>query len=105
MNYTQLSALLVGIGAVLAAAAVLSLPRARRSAHLLAILATAVALALLTAVFDSIMIRAGLFTFAQDKISGLTVGLAPVEDVVYALACALALPAVWVLARRRRDDR
>lgn len=102
MTYIQLAGLFLVASAVLAAVAFAALPHARRRAHLLAILATAVGLVALTAVFDSLMIKAGLFSFDGDKLTGLAVGLAPVEDLVYALACALALPAVWVLLRRRR---
>jgi lycopene cyclase domain-containing protein len=103
MNYPQLVALMVVVALLVAVFALRALPPARRSAHLVATLATSVALAFLAAVFDSLMIRAGLFTFAADKISGLAVGLAPIEDLIYAVACGLALPAVWVLVRRRRD--
>jgi len=104
MSYTQLTALLLAIAVVVAIVAACVVPYARRRTHLLAVLATAVALVVLTAVFDSLMIHAGLFAFAADKLSGIAVGLAPVEDLVYAVACALALPAVWVMLRRHRAE-
>ncbi|TFD65256.1 lycopene cyclase domain-containing protein [Cryobacterium ruanii] len=53
---------------------------------------------LLTAVFDNLMIGAGLFSYDPDHISGLFIGLAPIEDFAYPLAAALLLPALWVLA-------
>jgi len=105
MTYPQLVGLLAAAALVVACVAFAALPKARRSAHLLAVLATGAALVVLTVVFDSLMIHARLFTFAADKMSGHAVWLAPAEDVAYAIACALGLPAVWVLARRRRDDR
>ena len=104
MTYGTLALILVALAAVLAVVGALSLPRARRSGHLLAVLATASGLVILTAVFDTVMIHFGLFSYASDKISGFVVGLAPIEDFSYPIACALALPAVWVLVRRRRDD-
>ena len=54
-----------------------------------------VALAVLTVVFDSVMIWADLFRFEDEHMSGLRIGLAPVEDLAWPLAAALLLPAVW----------
>lgn len=70
----------------------------------------AVVLLMLTAVFDNLMIAAGLFSYAEDVISGVRLGLAPVEDFAYPVAAAILLPALWVLlepatSRRRSDDR
>jgi lycopene cyclase domain-containing protein len=60
----------------------------------------------LTLVFDNIMIAAGLFAYADAHISGLRIGLVPIEDLSYPLALAIALPGVWQLIPRgrRRDD-
>lgn len=49
----------------------------------------------LTFVFDNIMIALGLFTYAPDKILGVYVWLAPVEDFMYPLLAALLVPAIW----------
>ncbi|MBK0419430.1 prenyltransferase [Leucobacter sp. CSA1] len=65
-----------------------------------AIAGAGVALLVLTALFDSLMIAAGLFTYEEGLISGLRVGLAPVEDFAYPLAAVLALPPLWVLLSR-----
>ena len=43
----------------------------------------------LTAVFDNVMIAAGLFTYPEQHLSGLRIGLAPIEDFTYALCAAL----------------
>lgn len=56
---------------------------------------TAACLFLLTLVFDNIMISLGLFTYAPDKILGLHIMLAPVEDFMYPLLAVLMIPAVW----------
>nr|WP_304661507.1 lycopene cyclase domain-containing protein [Arthrobacter sp. zg-Y238] len=58
---------------------------------------TAVVLLVLTAVFDNLMIRAGLFWYNEDRISGAFAGAAPLEDFAYPLAAVLLLPALWVL--------
>lgn len=66
------------------------------------------ALLLLTAVFDNVMIASGLFAYADARISGARIGLAPVEDFSYPLAAVILLPALWSLFGDRfggRDDR
>ncbi|MBD8024303.1 lycopene cyclase domain-containing protein [Microbacterium gallinarum] len=57
----------------------------------------AAALILLTAVFDNLMIAAGLFTYPSEHLSGLRIGLAPIEDFSYAVCAAFLLPAVLTL--------
>ncbi|MBO9625856.1 MAG: lycopene cyclase domain-containing protein [Microbacterium sp.] len=71
----------------------------------LAVLATVLTLFSLTAVFDSLMIAAGLFHYAPGLLLGVTVWLAPVEDFAYPLAGAVLLPALWALLRSRRSSR
>ncbi len=56
---------------------------------------TAAIMAALTAVFDNAMISAGLVQYAPDKILGLKVGVAPIEDFAYTLAAVLLMPALW----------
>ncbi|MEE1620942.1 lycopene cyclase domain-containing protein [Zafaria sp. J156] len=53
---------------------------------------------LLTAVFDNLMIAAGLFDYGEHGLSGLRIGLAPVEDLGYAATAVLLVPAVYWLA-------
>jgi len=64
----------------------------------------ALVLVVLTAVFDNMMIAAGLFTYPEHLISGIRVGLAPVEDFAYPVCAAFLVPAVRTLVTRRRDD-
>ncbi len=61
---------------------------------------SAVVLLVLTAVFDSVMIAAGLFGYADGTRLGPAIGLAPIEDFAYPVAAVLLVPAVWTLARR-----
>ncbi|UWX98753.1 lycopene cyclase domain-containing protein [Arthrobacter zhaoxinii] len=58
---------------------------------------TGVVLLALTAVFDNLMIRVGLFWYNEHRISGAFAGAAPLEDFAYPLAAVLLLPALWVL--------
>lgn len=76
--------------------------RARPPGHGRALTAAVAALLLLTVVFDSLMIAAGLFAYAPERISGIRIWLAPVEDLAYPLAAALLGTAVWNLRRPTR---
>lgn len=61
----------------------------------------ALVLTVLTLVFDNVMIAAGLFQYADAHISGIKIGLVPIEDLSYPLALVIALPAVWALLPRK----
>lgn len=62
---------------------------------------TALVLIVLTAIFDNIMIAADLFTYPEHLISGIRIGLAPIEDFAYPLAAAFLLPAIRCLLTPR----
>lgn len=66
---------------------------------------TAVIMVLLTVVFDTAMITAGLVSYAPDKILGLKVWAAPIEDFAYALVAVLLMPALWTTFRDRAAGR
>jgi len=100
MTYTLLS---LGFLAAATAAGTL-IPRAFGArVQWAAVAIAAAALVVLTVVFDSIMIGLDLFSYAPSLISGIHVGLAPVEDLAYPLAAVVALPALWTLLARRKD--
>lgn len=63
----------------------------------------AAALIVLTAIFDNLMIAAGLFTYPPEHLSGIMVGLAPIEDFTYALCAAFLVPAVFTLLTPRTE--
>lgn len=105
MTYLILNALfLVPALAAGTAAAVVLKGRHRRRA-LAAAGGAAVVVLVLTAVFDNLMIAAGLFSYAPDLISGIAVGLAPIEDFAYPVAAVLLLPALWMLLGERHRVR
>jgi lycopene cyclase domain-containing protein len=62
---------------------------------------SAAVLVALTAVFDNVMIAAGLFTYPPEHLSGLRVGLAPIEDFSYAVCAAFLVPAVFAMLPAR----
>ncbi|MFT4285734.1 MAG: lycopene cyclase domain-containing protein [Protaetiibacter sp.] len=57
-------------------------------------LATGAVLVVLTLVFDNLMIAVGLYGYPPGQLSGIRIGLAPLEDLSYPIAAALALPAI-----------
>src|SRR5690625_3033414 len=72
--------------------------------HWLAVAIAGVALMVLTAIFDSLMIHADLFYYADELISGVRIGLAPIEDFAYPIAGVLLLPALWRMLIKPKPD-
>lgn len=105
MTYWTLNALFLVPALTVGVAAAVALRGRRRKAALAAAGCAAVVVLVLTAVFDNIMIAAGLFSYAPGLISGLSVGLAPLEDFAYPVAAVLLLPALWMLLGERRRKR
>lgn len=66
-----------------------------------AIAVTMIVLLLMTAVFDNVMIGVGLVGYDEALISGVFVGIAPLEDFAYAVAAVVLLPALWTLSGAR----
>lgn len=98
MTYWALNAIFLAAVAAVAVAAVVS-RRAPRWASIALVLGVVL---LLTAVFDNIMIGVGLVGYSAEHISGVLVGLAPIEDFAYAIAAVVLLPSVWTLLGGRR---
>jgi lycopene cyclase domain-containing protein len=97
VSYLALNAVFLGLAVAAAAVALWRRPGARRLAAPAGIALAGVLV--LTAVFDNIMIGVGLVAYDPALISGVFVGIAPVEDFAYPVAAALLLPAVWSLLR------
>lgn len=92
--------------AAVTAAVVLLTVRRPGFAHRMAASGTAAAvLVVLTAVFDNLMIAAGLFTYPEAAISGLRIGWAPLEDFSYPVCAAFLVPATFTLLARPRARR
>ena len=62
---------------------------------------TALVMIVMTMVFDSVMIGIGLCAYAPDKILGVYVIGAPIEDFAYALAALVLMPALWTMLGER----
>lgn len=94
MTYWALNAIFL---AVVVALAFIALRRVRWAA----VGVTAALLLVMTAVFDNIMISAGLVAYNESLISGVFIGVAPLEDFAYAVAAIVGLPALWALLERK----
>ncbi|KZE91248.1 lycopene cyclase domain-containing protein [Microbacterium sp. TNHR37B] len=81
-----------------------SLRRPGARQRLLASGIAAAVLVALTAVFDNLMIAVGLFTYPEDLISGIRIGLAPIEDFAYPVCAAFLVPAVFALLPERGPE-
>jgi len=109
VTYALLALPFLALAATLAAAAALVRGRRRaEGAHRGTVrprdvAVGAAALLVLTAVFDNVMIGVGLFSYAEERISGLRIGAAPLEDFAYPVAAVLLLPALWTLLGGERD--
>jgi len=60
-------------------------------------------LIVLTAIFDSIIIGAGIVGYDTNKILGLYVGFAPIEDFFYAILAIIIVPALWNLFEPKKE--
>ncbi len=102
MTYALLNAAFLSVVALLAIAAIVT----RRSPRWRAVGLAAALLLIATAVFDNVIIAAGLVDYDEALISGVRIGIAPIEDFAYAVAALVLLPAVWELlgARPARQD-
>ena len=103
MTYWGVNAIFLGIAVVVLAVAVLL----RRPGRLFwgSLAGAAVLLVVLTAVFDNVMIASGIMTYTEQNISGVRIGLAPLEDFAYAVAAVIGLPALWALIGPARSLR
>jgi len=99
MTYWSLNAIFLAVVALVAVAAIVS----RKSPRWTAVAITAVVLLMMTAIFDNVMIGIGLVGYNETLISGMFVGIAPLEDFAYAIAAFVLLPSLWTLLGRRHE--
>lgn len=61
-------------------------------------------LAVTTMIFDSLLIAIGIYSYNPEKILGIELGLAPIEDFFYALLAGIIVPNVWLrLGKEHRE--
>ena len=98
MTYWALNAIFLALVALTAIAAIAT----RRAPRWLSVLLTGGILLVLTAVFDNVMIAVGLVGYDRVLISGVFIGIAPIEDFAYAIAAIILLPSLWTLLGGKR---
>lgn len=103
MTYALLNLVFLVPAALLAVVATVRASDRRRFLRALGL--TLAAVLILTAVFDNVMIGIGLVAYDPVHLSGIFVGIAPIEDFSYAVFAAVVLPSLWSLLRpsRRRS--
>lgn len=94
MSFVELNIIFLSLAALVFA---IGLWRSTQRRRVLGAVAVAmVALAVLTAIFDNVMIASGLFDYAGHTLQGLRVGLAPIEDFAYPAGAVLLLCGLWL---------
>ena len=70
-----------------------------------ATLVTMAIILLMTAVFDSLIIGVGIVAYDENLITGIKIGLAPIEDFFYAVLAVLLVPAVWTMLKKEQHGK
>lgn len=68
-----------------------------------AVLGALAVLLVMTAIFDSLIIGAGIVQYDTSHISGLRIGLAPIEDFFYSFIAAVLIPGVWNITKKEHS--
>ncbi len=55
---------------------------------------------ILTAVFDNLIILAGIVDYDATKLMGIYLGVVPIEDFAYTVVAVLLVPAIWKAANK-----
>ena len=58
-------------------------------------------LLILTVIFDNAIIASGIVAYDPNNISGVKIGVAPIEDFAYSIALALLMPTIWIFLEKR----
>ena len=99
MNYWTLNAIFLAIVALVAIVGLVT----RRTPRWASVGLAAAVLLVMTAVFDNVMISIGLVDYNPALISGVFIGVAPLEDFAYAVAAVVGLPSLWALLGRGKS--
>lgn len=97
---TELSYLSIALPPVLVAGLLALLLRKRLNLKALG-LAAALTL-VMTLVFDNLIILFGIVGYDESLISGVKLGVAPIEDFSYTLVGLVLIPLTWELLGRKR---
>lgn len=65
------------------------------------LLSAAVVMLFLTLVFDNLIIATGIVDYDPEKISGIRLGVAPIEDFAYTIVALILVPSLFNFLRSR----
>lgn len=97
---TELSYLSIALPPVLVAGLLALL--LRKSLNLKALGLAAALTLVMTLVFDNLIILFGIVGYDESLISGVKLGVAPIEDFSYTLVGLVLIPLTWELLGRKR---
>jgi len=60
------------------------------------------AMCLVTFIFDNVIVGLGIVDYDLTKISGVLLGLVPIEDFAYTIVSVLAVSSIWHLMTRKK---
>lgn len=63
---------------------------------------TLLSMVLVTLIFDNVIVALGIVDYDSNKISGLVLGLVPIEDFAYTIVAVLAVSSIWHLMTRKK---
>lgn len=101
MTYWSLNAFFLAAVLIVAVVAILT----RRAPRWRAVGLATIVVLIMTVVFDNVLVGLGIVGYTPDRISGVLIGVAPLEDFSYAVAALVLLPCLWTLlgGPSRRD--
>jgi len=59
------------------------------------LVAASAVMLLITAIFDNVIIATGIVAYDEAKISGIKIGVAPIEDFAYTVVALLVVPTLF----------
>ena len=65
------------------------------------LVAASAVMLLITAIFDNVIIATGIVAYDEAKISGIKIGVAPIEDFAYTVVGLLVVPTLFNFFRVR----
>ena len=65
------------------------------------LVAASAVMLLITAIFDNVIIATGIVAYDEAKISGIKIGVAPIEDFAYTVVALLVVPTLFNVFRVR----
>ena len=65
------------------------------------LVATAAVMLTLTAIFDNVIIGTGIVAYDPEKISGIKIGVAPIEDFAYTVLAIVLVPSLFNFFRTK----